>query len=51
METHRLILRVLRVFFQGFRLITAGLKKEIDELEENLSKADDQPLAEAKDIT
>jgi hypothetical protein len=48
MDTQRLILRILRVFFQGYRLIAAGLKKEIDALEENLSKTDEQRLAEAK---
>lgn len=38
METQRLILRILRVFYQGYRLIATGLKKEIDALEENLSE-------------
>ena len=48
METHRLILRILRVFYQGYRLIALGLKKEIDALEGNLSKTDEQRLEEAK---
>jgi len=42
METQRLILRILRVFYQGYRLIAAGLKKEIDGLEENLSQTDEE---------
>jgi len=41
MDTQRLILRILRVFYQGYRLIVTGLKKEIDALEENLSEPTD----------
>jgi len=41
MDTQRLILRILRVFYQGYRLIASGLKKEIDALEENLSEPTD----------
>lgn len=39
METQRLILRILRLFYQGFRLITGGLKKEIAELEAELNES------------
>jgi hypothetical protein len=37
MENRRLILRILRIFFQGYRLITAGLKREIDAIEKELN--------------
>jgi len=39
MEKQRL-LRILRIFFQGFRLITSGLKKEIDAIEQELNESD-----------
>ena len=45
MDTQRLILRILRVFYQGYRLIASGLKKEIDALEEDLSEPTDSPKA------
>jgi hypothetical protein len=50
METQRLILRILRVFYQGFRLITTGLKKEIDaiEAEEKETTTDDSPELSAR---
>lgn len=48
METRRLILRILRVFFQGFRLITGGLKKEIDALEQEIRKVDEQSADSAE---
>ena len=38
MKSQRQILRILRLFYQGFRLITAGLKKEIEEIERELSE-------------
>jgi hypothetical protein len=41
METQRLLLRVLRIFYQGFRLITGGLKREIAALEEELNESAD----------
>lgn len=30
------LLRILRVFYQGFQLVTRGLKKEIDSLDEEI---------------
>lgn len=47
METQRLILRILRVFYQGYRLIASGLKKEIDAIEEEIKKLDEQPVNRA----
>jgi hypothetical protein len=41
MSEKRLLLRVLRLFYQGFRLITGGLKKEIVELEAELNELAD----------
>lgn len=37
--TLRIILRILRTLFQGFRLITGGLKEEIAALEQELRDA------------
>lgn len=30
------LLRILRIFYQGFRLIVGGLKKEIESLEQEI---------------
>jgi hypothetical protein len=45
MDKERL-LRILRIFFQGLRLITSGLKKEIDGLERELNEPTDTAKAE-----
>jgi hypothetical protein len=49
--TQRLILRILRIFYQGLRLITGGLKTEIAELEAEIKKADEQPADSAKTVS
>lgn len=36
------LLRILRIFFQGLRLITSGLKKEIDDIEREVNESVNQ---------
>ena len=44
----RRLLRVLRLFLQGFRLITGGLTKEIAELEQEMK---DEPTHTAETVS
>jgi len=50
MTDKHLILRILRLFLQGFRLITVGLKKEIDELEKEMEETREQPGIAPSDL-
>jgi len=44
----RRLLRILRLFLQGFRLITGGLTKEIAELEQEMK---DEPTHTAETVS